>query len=55
MNDQDFIEAMSRGLPALPAPSGLEVNEYQGLGSILKGNEDLELPEAERVGTDGAR
>ncbi|GEM_PF-4493933 len=53
MNERDFIAAMSQGLPALPPPTGLEVNEYPGDGAILKGNQDLELADAERAGKAG--
>ncbi|MDG2524613.1 hypothetical protein P6166_04480 [Stenotrophomonas sp. HITSZ_GD] len=53
MNERDFIAAMSQDLPALPAPTGLEVSEYTSDGAILKGNQDLQLPDAERVGKAG--
>lgn len=54
MNETDFIAAMRKGMPPLNTPTGLEVSEYTQTGTILKGNADLELPEAERVGMERA-
>lgn len=47
MSEDDFIAAMSLGIPPLPSPSGLAVVDCTG---VLKGNSDLELSEAERIG-----
>lgn len=51
MKELDFVAAMSVGLPALPSPVGLDAVDSTG---ILKGNADLELPDAERAAKEAA-
>lgn len=49
MSDAAFVAAMKSRLPEIPAPDPLAVVDCTG---IFTGNADLELSDAERIGTE---